>query len=722
MNKILVTAFLCFLANITPIISIQKVAHAILSTKIFYVSVDGNDKWTGTLSSKNSSESDGPFATLQQARNAIRNLKNNGSKDSFTVVVRGGIYRFNETLTFGPEDSGTQSNPLIIRAFNDEHPILTGSKKIDKFIPYQGRIYQADLTNIIDQSNSIKQLFSNGKRQILARYPDFDQINTIGGGFLYVDSPVCVGSRTDFRYQGDFFPKWINLKGSEVVIYPGNNWGKDTLTVSRIDYNNRTITLSKDTSNEIKSYNRYYIQNIFEGLDSPGEWYFNGQNRKLYFMPSNDAELQSVYIPVLQSIVVIKGRDIRFEGFTLEGCEGSALVVQDGKRVIISNNTIYNAGGCGIELLYGFENIAVGNDIYEVGRDGIYVSGGDRKTLSPANNRAENNYVYHVGTGTSLGSGIFCNGVGNVISHNLIHSTPRSGIRLDGNDHLIEYNHIYDTNRETQDSGIIYCIGIDWTKRGNVIRFNYLHDSGGYGRDGLNGEWKAPFDTFGIYLDDWLSGTNVYGNIVSNTVNGGIFIHGGRDNIVENNVIIEGGKLGQMIYSAWLPSSPTAQKWLSVMFKKIEEMKYTKYPLLLKIRDVNEASKMSGNHFLRNIIYYSDQKAPLYGIYNDIDIATTLSDYNIIYHHGFPLLIPYTKVETHLQWAEWKKNGFEKNSVIIDQVISVSTAEMIKNFSASSLLWEGFKPIPVDKIGLYNNPPRASWIFQKNTAINGNNK
>ena len=714
MNIFIKSVSLCFAFSIFNILNPYLVGliYAGSVTRIFYVATNGNDQWSGYLPAKNEAETDGPFATLQQARNAVRNLRKNGSQDAFTVLVRGGIYQLGETFVLGPEDSGTESHPLVFKAFENEHPILSGSKRVNNFVPYQGKICQADLTSMLAGSSSFKQVFAAGKRQTLARYPNFDPFNPIGGGFLYVENPTIVGNKREFIYQNGSVPIWSNLQGAEVVIYPGSNYTKNIVPLFGIDSKTRVITLSQDTYYAILSHNRFYIQKFMEGLDSPGEWYFNRQDRKLYFWPSNDAALQSVFIPVLQSIVAINGSDIRLEGFTMEGCEGDAIYVNGANRAVIARSTVRNAGGCGIKITNGFGNTAFGNDIYEVGSEGIYISGGVQVTLSPANHRAENNYIHHVGTGPYSKNGIHCGGVGNVVSHNLIHSTPRVGIWLEGNDHLIEYNQIHHVNQETEDSGAIYFGQLDWTKRGNIIRYNYIHDSGGFGWDAKSSQWKSPFYTFGIYLDDWTSGTKVFGNIIKDTASGGIFIHGGRDNLIENNLIIEGGRHGQMVYSAWPFSSATAQKWLPEMFAKVQQMKFKKYPLVATITDIETGAKMSGNSFVRNILYYTNPSALLYGIYNGIDLSTTVSDYNTIYHSGLPLLVPFTNTPDNKQWSTWQGMGLDAHSTIADPLFSSVADNDFTLLPGSPALKMGFQPIPFDKIGPYSDPLRASWPIE----------
>lgn len=686
--------------------------NAIGST--FYVATNGNDQWSGTLLQPATSGDDGPFATIHQARNVIRKLKKNGSRDAYTVYVRGGVYQLKQTLFLDLEDSGSETNPLVFKAFENEKPILSGAIKITDFKHYKDGIYKSDVEKIVN-IDDVHQLYSDGDLQILARYPNMDLYNPIGGGFLYVKKLANEGSQREFIYQNSFHYPWSNLSEIQLVIFPGNNWTNNTLTGIRINKYNQTITLNEDTSHEIKPFNRYFFQNVFEELDSPREWYFDRQSKVLYFWPESYKSLETVSIPFLKSILEIRGdvngslSHIQFEGFTLEGCYGSSIVVRNAQEIDISGNTIYNAGKFGVEIVGGYSNTILGNDIYNVGGGGIKIGISDLDNPEPGQNRAENNYIHHVGRIFKNSSGIDCRGVGNVVAHNRIQYTPRMGITFNGRDHNIEYNHVHHVNQETQDSGVIYCSQIDWTKRGNVVRYNYLHNSGGYGRSDNTGKWQSPIETYGIYLDDWTSGTQVYGNIIADTASGGIFIHGGRDNDIENNVIMDGGYLGQMVYSAYLRSHPTATRLLPEMFSKIDAAASSKYPLLSSIKDVQTGTKMYGNSFMRNIVYFTSQESPLFGIYNDFDFETTLSDYNVIFHNNFPLLIPFLKEKADQQWATWKDKGFDRNSIIADPKFVDVTNNDFRLSSQSPALKLGFKPIPIEQIGIYEHPKRASW-------------
>ena len=113
------------------------------------------------------------------------------------------------------------------------------------------------------------------------------------------------------------------------------------------------------------------------------------------------------------------------------------------------------------------------------------------------------------------------------VAHNLIHDAPHIAVIFGGNNHIIEYNEIYNVCYESNDAGAIYA-GRDWTMRGTVIRYNYMHHISGFKGKGC----------VGVYLDDMYCGTKIYGNLFYR-VTRAAFIGGGRDNIVENNLFVE---------------------------------------------------------------------------------------------------------------------------------------------------------------------------------------
>src|SRR5512137_807023 len=88
------------------------VCHVALATN-FYVGPDGHDTWSGRLPHANRDGTDGPLASLAGARDAVRGLKTKSPlSEPVHVVIADGRYALPETLTFAPDDSGTENCPI----------------------------------------------------------------------------------------------------------------------------------------------------------------------------------------------------------------------------------------------------------------------------------------------------------------------------------------------------------------------------------------------------------------------------------------------------------------------------------------------------------------------------------------------------------------------------------------------------------------------------------
>ena len=195
--------------------------------------------------------------------------------------------------------------------------------------------------------------------------------------------------------------QWNHPEQGEVSIFPRFNWEHYLLKV-RSDYPAmRQLQLEPGCYYEIRPGDRYFIRGIFEELDSPGEWYLDRQANVLYFWPPAPIEGKSTYLAELEHLVELKDcAYVTIRGFTLECSNGTAVVLQDCTNCLVAGNTIRNVGdhnGCGVKIEGGRENGIVGNDISDVGSDGVHVAAGDSISLTRSEVRVDNNYIHHVG-------------------------------------------------------------------------------------------------------------------------------------------------------------------------------------------------------------------------------------------------------------------------------------------------------------------------------------
>ena len=688
----------------------------------FYVATQGNDENPGSEAK--------PFVTLERARDAVRQSRKLDPKAKIEVFLRAGMYELTKTFRLGAEDSGSKDAPVVYRAYPKERVVLIGGKRITGFASHKGAILKTDLA-AQGYPNVFRQLFLDGQRMQLARYPNYDPVNP-NGGFAYVDGIVPKDSEKykdnpdhpprQIRYKAADARSWAHPELAEVIYFPWHNWLNISVPVASVDRDQRIITLTRDVKTHegypggVRPGDRYFIRNLLEELDSPGEWFLDPATRVLYFWPPKPLTGADVYAPTTDDLIEI-GRGaawITIRGFTMECCDGYAVALRGASNCLVAGNTIRNTaggriGGGGGVLVDGGSNCGVaGNDISDVGNIGITLRGGDKETLTPGGHYADNNYLHHIGVLNAHGHGVMIGGVGLRVSHNLIHDITRSGLFGGGNDCVVEYNHIRHDNLMTEDTAGYYNGG-NWHNRGQIVRFNYVHDTLGYGRRG--GKWVTPNFAWGIYLDDDESGTLVYGNIVARTPLGGVHIHAGRDNIVENNIIVDCAKQQFQMsghdpkHSGWLIEKKKAD------FAKFQHNPaYAKYPEVPAL-DLESAWHMAGNKFVRNIVSYSASNSALYTGSQDRVPEQNEIDYNLVWHFGLPITVQHSKdwKSVKYSWPEWQKAGFDSHSLLADPLFVDAGKDNYRLQKDSPALKLGFKPIPVEKIGPYADELRASW-------------
>lgn len=168
-----------------------------------------------------------------------------------------------------------------------------------------------------------------------------------------------------------------------------------------------------------------------------------------------------------------------------------------------------------------------------MGAGGARVDGGDRKTLTPGEHFVENCHIWDFSRVDRVyAPAVHVDGVGQRIAHNLFHDSPHHGMRVEGYEHAVEFNEIHSVVYEFDDQAGIDIYG-NPAYRGLMLRYNFWHHIGsGYNVAGQSG----------IRLDDFISDVLIYGNVFYRCAGGrfgGVQIHGGKDNFVDNNLFID---------------------------------------------------------------------------------------------------------------------------------------------------------------------------------------
>jgi len=540
----------------------------------YYIAPDGNDAYPGTLEK--------PFASLQRAQAALRQKPG-------AVLLRGGTYYLPETLVFTAQDSGTQNAPVIFQNYEDEKPVLSGGVKLVNldWQPYTHGIFQAKVPDGLQT----EEIFVNGKRQILARYPNFDPTASYFDGY----AADAISTNRSAR--------WADPTGGYFHAMHPALWGDFTWRITGKDADGKVTLEGGWQNNRGAAAHRQmrFVENIFEELDAPGEWFLNHKTHTLYFYPPADLDLKTATVEAtrLRSLVEFRGSETQPVKFViLRGLtfRQAARTVMDTKEPLVRSDwAIYRGGAiffngaedCALEDSFidqvGGNAIFVNNyngrvtvrgcQIAKAGASGICFVGDPNaarsvlfnyeqankledidRTPGPKNNNypadclVDNCLIYLTGRVEKQTAGVEIDLSQNItIRHCSIYDVPRAGINIgDGcwGGHVIEFCDIFDTVKETGDHGSFNSWGRDryWLPNINEVNAWVKQVPELSKLDAVkpnvlaNNRWRCDHG-WDIDLDD---GSSYY--LITNNLclHGGIKNREGFGRVVENNIMVDG--------------------------------------------------------------------------------------------------------------------------------------------------------------------------------------
>jgi hypothetical protein len=710
-----------------------------------YVAPSGNDRNPGS--------EEKPFATLARAKDAVRELKKR-TKEPITVWMRRGTCHLQKPLVFEAADSGTSEQPITYAAYPGEFVTLSGGRKLEcKWKPYKDGIMMCSLPEVKQANLSFTQLFVNGKRQIRARYPNFDPKNPLiraglivlnlpdtgGGGYINMANQEVAWPATEFHYDPETFTKKRWAKPHEAVVhtFPETYIGNLQWEIKDIDWEAHVVKLGrggfqindlafKKVCTGIGPKSRFYIENVFEELDAPGEWYLDRENGVLYYMPAEGVDLSGAVVeaPVLEHVIEFRGsqenpvKHITLSSFRI--AHTTSTFLEEYEAPSLGDWTIHRGGAV---LLEGAEDCAVekcffdavggnavfinnynrrirvyGNQFTEAGDSAVCLVGTRNRAIGsnkpyPAENTISNNLIHDCGVFGKQPAGVFASiSEKNTISHNLIYNMPRSAICINdgwGGGHVIEFNEMYDCVRETGDHGSFNSWGREtyWCmlqshspklpgvsheagnvkedcRLTNIVRNNYFHET--------------EFNEWGIDLDDGSSNYHVYNNLM---VGVSLTLREGDYRTVENNIMIN-------------PKNPPGPK--------------------VSYEDNNDT-------FVRNIIVTSSKAGPSRVGSQPGDCYSIIlpplkgpcvkeMDYNLFFSdigQFFATWIMRAPIAPkRYTWEEWRALGYDQHSIFADPLFVDAAKGDYRVKPESPALKLGFKNFDLSTVGLLPDFPK----------------
>jgi hypothetical protein len=479
----------------------------------FFVSVHGDDANPGTESR--------PFATLARAQRAVRLVSR---KSPIQVRIRAGTYYLESTLRFEPPDSGGPEAPVTWEAVAGETVTLSAGRRLNcRWVPHAHGIMKTQVPAGLD----FTQLFVNGKRQIRARFPSYDATDPGRSGYLTAAAAVsndarnpAPGPNEDMTFSGEasrgvcFDPAtftgktWSNPRGAQIHIFQQAYWGNLQWEIQHIDFGTHTIWFGAGGQQigakwdrhpaRVGEGSRFFIDNVFEELDAPGEWFLNTDSYTLYYYPPPPVDLRTalIEVPLHASVIRFAGsQQLPVHDITIRGVRfahsastymdrydvpslsdwsihrGGAVFSEGAWRCSIENCWFDAVGGNGVFVNnYNREFVVSGCKFTESGDSAICFVGDLEQTNGtqrafPCECRAANNLVHDCGFFGKQVAAVYVSRAKRItVSHNTVYNMPRAAFCIGDatwGGHIVEFNETHDTVRETSDHGPLNAWGRD---------------------------------------------------------------------------------------------------------------------------------------------------------------------------------------------------------------------------------------------------------------------
>ncbi len=251
-----------------------------------YVSPSGSDHHPGTAEK--------PMATLEYA---WKKASRQAGRRSITIYCEGTNY-LSAPILITNETSGTPEHPIRFSSYPGQKAVISGSRILRnlRWKEYKNGIMQAK----VEEELIPDQLFVNGKKQISARYPNFDPDIRIFNGYA---ADACSPERVK---------NWSNPAGGYLHAMHSREWGGYQYSIEGKDAKGELILKGGFQNNRQMGMHHTYrmVENIFEELDAEGEWYFDKETHTLYFYPPRELDLQTALfeVPQAENLFILKGK------------------------------------------------------------------------------------------------------------------------------------------------------------------------------------------------------------------------------------------------------------------------------------------------------------------------------------------------------------------------------------------------------------------------------
>lgn len=728
----------------------------------FYVSTVGNDNWSGTLVEPNTDRTDGPFATIGRAKDAVRFFKQ-GKYRNIYVLIRGGEYVLSESEVFTPRDGHYDSFKIYYKAYPGETPVFHSDIAVEgwkiakgvKGLPNiaKGKVYVAQMPKLPAGKERFYTMYENGQLLQRASSKEFNPTKIIpggdGGGTEW--RSMIEADRQLIHVPDGIVKNWDNLGDIEVFAHVVG-YLTDYLTLASVNVEDNTLRTTLPTAYPTRGVCK--IENVIDYLDSPGEWVVNTQKGLIYYWPMS-GKPGKVTVPALTQYFFVDGHEM---GGIVRNLAFEGLTFTRGDRAVITKNDIglqhewdmwnkanamlrfrdvefcevdacrftNNAAGAIRFDLHAQRNIVKNNLIDYVGGIGVLLCGYGPGTKDVnKSNRIINNEIHHCGEFLYHSPAIMIWQSGNnIIKNNKLHHTPYTPVILSGTRPM--FFQIDAPNKEQvgglrtfemQDIALYqdtvtrherknHTYSERWPKvapyyltRDNIVEENNIFFS-----------MQKLFDGNAIYLSDVGDNNKIIRNYIHHFNKQGMSQGIRTDAFIKNTTIAE-----NIIYNF---------NGGGINLKYYNNHAYNN--IIANIHDIDHGgSRIWIGYFSLMDVYYRDKMPPYSSCNIENNILYRVDSHNTFYRQGWvnkkltELKLEECNIDNNLYYdvnlrdnglsalQYYKSRGIDANSIVGDPMFRNIDNGDFRLKEGSPAYNIGFKDIDMSRIGLTKEFPAA---------------